>query len=89
MARNLSIRTEPPEVLPDETPHGCYDGWIYMGFEGEDKTGEHVEFTDKELIELRNKICRERGWDPVGHRFQIYAISPEGRRQIERNDEED
>ncbi len=48
------------------------------------KTGEHIEFTDKELVELRNRICRERGWDPVGHRFQIYAISPEGKRQMER-----
>jgi Fur family ferric uptake transcriptional regulator len=40
------------------------------------KTGEHIEFTDQELIALRNGICRERGWKPVGHRFQIYAVSP-------------
>jgi hypothetical protein len=50
MARNLSIRTEPPEVLPDDTlethyaglermrPHGCYEGWVYVGFEGEVRT---------------------------------------------------
>lgn len=44
------------------------------------KTGRHVEFSDDELVELRNRICRERGWDPIGHRFQIFAISPEGRR---------
>jgi Fur family transcriptional regulator, ferric uptake regulator len=44
------------------------------------KTGAHIEFTDQELITLRNRICRERGWNPVGHRFQIYAISPEGSR---------
>jgi hypothetical protein len=25
------------------TPHGCYDGWVYMGFEGDDEYGEHVE----------------------------------------------
>ena len=24
-------------------PHACYDGWIYLGFEGEDENGEHVE----------------------------------------------
>jgi hypothetical protein len=24
-------RTEVPEVLPDETPHGCYEGWVYLG----------------------------------------------------------
>jgi DNA-binding XRE family transcriptional regulator len=27
----------------EETPHGCYEGWVYMGFEGEDLDGEHVE----------------------------------------------
>lgn len=42
------------------------------------KTGKHIEFTNDELIALRNRICRERGWEPIGHRFQIYAISPEG-----------
>jgi Fur family transcriptional regulator, ferric uptake regulator len=44
------------------------------------KTGQYLEFSDDELVALRNRICREHGWDPVGHRFQIYAISPEGRR---------
>ncbi|MBT8484658.1 MAG: hypothetical protein HKO59_14565 [Phycisphaerales bacterium] len=43
------------------------------------KTGRHVEFTDDELAAVRDRICRAHGWDPVGHRFQIYAISPEGR----------
>ncbi|MHC4776801.1 MAG: transcriptional repressor, partial [Planctomycetota bacterium] len=47
------------------------------------KTGQHIEFSDDQLVALRDRICRERGWDPVGHRFQIYAISPEGRRQPE------
>jgi Fur family ferric uptake transcriptional regulator len=42
------------------------------------KTGQHIEFSDDELVALRDRICRERGWEPVGHRFQIYAISPEG-----------
>lgn len=42
------------------------------------KTGAHLEFTDQELIALRDRICRARGWQPVGHRFQIYAISPGG-----------
>ena len=42
------------------------------------KTGRHLEFSNHELIGLRDRICREHGWDPIGHRFQIYAISPEG-----------
>ncbi len=46
------------------------------------KTGEHVQFTDPELIELRNRICEKRGWDPIGHRFQIYGISPNGKKMM-------
>jgi Fur family ferric uptake transcriptional regulator len=42
------------------------------------RTGRHIEFSDDELVALRDRICRERGWEPVGHRFQIYAISPDG-----------
>ena len=26
-----------------ESPHGCYDAWVYLGCEGEDENGEHVE----------------------------------------------
>ena len=43
------------------------------------KTGQHIEFSDDALVALRDRICRDRGWEPVGHRFQIYAISPKGR----------
>ena len=43
------------------------------------KTGKYIEFSDDELVALRNRICQAHGWDPVGHRFQIYAVSPEGR----------
>jgi Fur family ferric uptake transcriptional regulator len=46
------------------------------------KTARHMEFASNELVALRDRICRERGWEPVGHRFQIYAISPEGQRMI-------
>ena len=35
----------------NETPHGCYGGWLYLGFEGEDENGEHVE-------ELERVPCR-------------------------------
>jgi hypothetical protein len=31
----------------DERPHGCYDGWAYLGFEGEDENGEHVELVER------------------------------------------
>lgn len=48
------------------------------------KTGKHIEFANDELIALRDKICKTLGWEPVGHRFQIYAISPEGKKGEER-----
>ena len=41
------------------------------------KTGKLIEFADEALIAIRDRICKEHGWDPVGHRFQIYAISPD------------
>lgn len=50
------------------------------------KTGRHIEFTNAELVRLRDQICRERGWSPIGHRFQIYAISPEGAAMRETED---
>ena len=43
MARNPIIREPYPEAPTDqETPHGCYDGWVYLGFEGEDENGEQT-----------------------------------------------
>jgi Fur family ferric uptake transcriptional regulator len=40
------------------------------------KTGRRIEFSSQELVALRDRICRELGWQPVGHRFQIFAVSP-------------
>jgi Fur family transcriptional regulator, ferric uptake regulator len=33
-----------------------------------------------ELIELRDRLCRERGLEPQGHRLQIFAIAKPGQR---------
>jgi hypothetical protein len=30
-----------------ETPHGCIDGFLYLGFEGEDENGEHTEVLER------------------------------------------
>jgi hypothetical protein len=45
MARNLIIRENPPRVptITEEAPHACYDGWVFLGFEGVDEDGELVE----------------------------------------------
>jgi hypothetical protein len=50
---DISVRAGDPFVaaaqrsyrpaLHEETPHGCFDGWVYLGFEGEGENGEHVE----------------------------------------------
>jgi hypothetical protein len=40
-----------------ETPHGCYEGWVYLGFEGEDENGEHVE--EIERVPCRRCHARE------------------------------
>ena len=50
MARNPIIREYPPEVripTPDDTPHACMDGWVFLGFGGEDENGEHVELVER------------------------------------------
>ena len=32
-----------PDVADEETPHFCYDGWVFLGYEGVDEDGELVE----------------------------------------------
>ena len=54
MARNPIIREPHWEVPTDhETPHGCIDGWVYLGFEGEGENDEHVE----EIERVRCRRC--------------------------------
>jgi hypothetical protein len=44
MALNQTIRQSAKKVAtPEETPHACYDGWVFLGFEGVNENGEHVE----------------------------------------------
>ncbi len=60
MARNPIIRESPlgvPDSTRDETPHGCYAGWVFLGFEGEDESGEHVEVIER----VPCRICNLEG----------------------------
>ena len=41
------------------------------------RSGERLEFSDEEATAMRNRICADHGWQPVGHRFVIYGISPD------------
>ena len=57
MARNPIIREYPPTVLTPthETPHGCYSGWVFLGFDSEDESGEPTEVTEA----VRCRRCAE------------------------------
>jgi hypothetical protein len=45
---NILLKDYPESSAgPEETPHGCYEGWIYMGFEAEDENGEHLELVER------------------------------------------
>jgi len=39
-------------------------------------TGTIINVDCEELSALRDALCRKHGWDPVGHRFQVYGVSP-------------
>ncbi|HEX2974254.1 MAG TPA: transcriptional repressor [Tepidisphaeraceae bacterium] len=44
-------------------------------------TGKVIEFNSEKLRQLRDEICREHGFEPLSHRFQILGVSPEGQKQ--------
>jgi len=39
-------------------------------------TGKVIEFSSEKLKKLRDEICKEHGFEPLSHRFQIFGISP-------------
>ena len=41
------------------------------------RTGDRIEFSSDDLVQWREELCKEHGWEPVGHRVVIYALSPE------------
>ena len=38
------------------------------------ESDEVIEFASDDLVRLRNRICREHGLDPVGHRMIIFGV---------------
>ena len=46
-------------------------------------TGKVIEFNSERLRQLRDEICRQHGFDPLSHRFQIFGLSPEGKKRAE------
>lgn len=49
------------------------------------ETHKVIEFDAPELIELRDRVCKERGWEPLSFRFVVYGRSPEAK-AAERNE---
>ncbi|HYE21538.1 MAG TPA: transcriptional repressor [Tepidisphaeraceae bacterium] len=41
------------------------------------ETGKVIEFDSERLRSLRDEICRQHGFEPISHRFQIFGVSPE------------
>jgi len=53
---NILRKDRPESSAPtEETPHFCYDGWVFLGYEGVDEDGELVE-VDTERVPCRR--CR-------------------------------
>ena len=46
-------------------------------------TGRVIEFSSDKLKVLRDEICRQHGYEPLSHRFQIFGLSPEGKKLIQ------
>jgi Fur family ferric uptake transcriptional regulator len=42
-------------------------------------TGKVIEFSSEKLKKLRDEICREHGFEPLSHRFQIFGVSLEAK----------
>jgi Fur family ferric uptake transcriptional regulator len=41
-------------------------------------TGQTIAIDVPELIAIRDRICRQHGLDPTGHKLQIFASGPAG-----------
>lgn len=52
------------------------------------ETNTIIEFPTSELTELRDRICKAHGFEPVSHRFVIYGISPEAQQHEQAEAEE-
>jgi Fur family transcriptional regulator, ferric uptake regulator len=52
-------------------------------------TGKVIEFHSDRLKQLRDEICRQHGFEPISHRFQVFGLSPEAGQPESRTGKED
>ena len=50
------------------------------------ETQKVVDFPVTELEELRDRICKEHGYDPLSFRFVIYGLSPQAQQDAEQDE---
>jgi Fur family ferric uptake transcriptional regulator len=50
-------------------------------------TGKVIEFNSEKLQQLRDEICRQHGFNPLSHRFQIFGLSAEAQRHEDKSGE--
>jgi hypothetical protein len=43
----IIVREDRPEVLPEEAPDGCYEGFVFIGHIVEDENGEPQEVIER------------------------------------------
>lgn len=45
------------------------------------ETNRIIEFSSDELTAIRDRVCRQHGFEPVSHSFVVYGVSPQAQRQ--------
>ncbi len=44
------------------------------------ETHQVIEFSVPELLAMRDKVCKQHGWEPLSFRFIVYGRSPEAKK---------
>ena len=52
------------------------------------ETNKIIEFPAHELVELRDRICKEHGFEPVSQQFVVYGVSPEAQEHEQAEEDE-
>ena len=45
------------------------------------ETHQVIEFSVPELLAMRDKVCKQHGWEPLSFRFIVYGRSPQAKKE--------